>query len=147
CLIARRMIERGVRFVQIWSGAGGPTGNWDNHADIPKELPPMANATDKPIAGLLKDLKSRGLFEDTLVVWSTEFGRMPFTQGATPARLWRGWWVLVPKAALPMERVMSGPGEPNPGGPTDMISMRPSCTCSGSITRNSPSVIMAATGG
>ena len=83
CLIARRMLERGVRFVQIWSGAGGPTGNWDNHADISKELPLMANATDKPIAGLLKDLKARGLFEDTLVVWSTEFGRMPFTQGAT----------------------------------------------------------------
>src|SRR5207244_1485433 len=83
CLIARRMLERGVRFVQIWSGAGGPTGNWDNHADIPKELPAMANATDKPTAALLKDLKSRGMFEDTLVVWSTEFGRMPFTQGAT----------------------------------------------------------------
>ena len=83
CLIGRRMLERGVRFVQIWSGAGGPTGNWDNHADIPKELPAMTNSTDKPIAGLLKDLKSRGLFEDTLIVWSTEFGRMPFTQGAT----------------------------------------------------------------
>ena len=83
CLVARRMLERGVRFVQIWSGAGGPTGNWDNHADIPKELPAMANATDKPTAALLKDLKSRGMFEDTLVVWSTEFGRMPFTQGAT----------------------------------------------------------------
>jgi len=83
CLIARRMLERGVRFVQIWSGAGGPTGNWDNHADIPKELPPMAGATDKPVAALIKDLKSRGMFEDTLVVWSTEFGRMPFTQGAT----------------------------------------------------------------
>lgn len=83
CLIARRMLERGVRFVQLWSGAGGPTNNWDNHADIPKELPPMAAATDKPIAGLLKDLKARGMFDDTLVVWSTEFGRMPFTQGAT----------------------------------------------------------------
>jgi hypothetical protein len=83
CLIARRMLERGVRFVQIWSGAGGPTGNWDNHADIPKELPPMALATDKPIAGLLKDLKGRGMLEDTLVIWSTEFGRMPFTQGVT----------------------------------------------------------------
>jgi hypothetical protein len=83
CLVARRMLEQGVRFVQIWSGAGGPTNNWDNHADIPKELPPMAAATDKPVAGLLRDLKSRGLLEDTLVVWSTEFGRMPFTQGTT----------------------------------------------------------------
>jgi hypothetical protein len=82
CLIGRRMIERDVRFVQIWSGAGGPTNNWDNHADIAKELPPMAVATDKPVAGLLKDLKSRGLLKDTLVIWSTEFGRMPFTQGS-----------------------------------------------------------------
>jgi uncharacterized protein (DUF1501 family) len=80
--MARRLVERGVRFVQIWSGAGGPTGNWDNHNNIPKELPPMAAATDKPIAGLLTDLKSRGMLQDTLVVWSTEFGRMPFTQGS-----------------------------------------------------------------
>ena len=83
CLIGRRMLERGVRFVQIWSGAGGPANNWDNHADIPRELPPMAASTDKPIAALLKDLKARGMFDDTLIVWSTEFGRMPFTQGAT----------------------------------------------------------------
>ncbi len=83
CLMARRLVERGVRFVQIWSGAGGPTGNWDNHANILKELPPMAAATDQPIAGLLADLKARGLLDDTLVVWSTEFGRMPFTQGST----------------------------------------------------------------
>src|SRR5260221_594383 len=83
CLIARRMLERGVRFVQIWSGAGGPTNNWDNHAAIPKELPSTAHATDPPVAALLKDLKSRGMFEDTLLVWSTEFGRMPFTQGVT----------------------------------------------------------------
>ncbi len=82
CLIARRLVERGVRFVQIWSGAGGPTGNWDNHSSIVKELPPMCAATDKPIAGLLRDLKARGLLEDTLVVWSTEFGRMPFSQGS-----------------------------------------------------------------
>jgi len=81
CLLARRLIERGVRFVQVWSGAGGPTGNWDNHASINKELPPMAAATDKPTAALLKDLKARGLLDDTLLLWSTEFGRMPFSQG------------------------------------------------------------------
>ncbi len=80
CLIGRRLIERGVRFVQIWSGAGGPKNNWDNHANISKELPPMANATDKPAAALLKDLKARGLLDDTLLIWSTEFGRMPFAQ-------------------------------------------------------------------
>ena len=83
CLTARRMIERGVRFVQVWSGMGGPKENWDNHTDIPKELPFIAGSVDKPIAGLIKDLKARGLFEDTLLVWTTEFGRMPFTQGST----------------------------------------------------------------
>jgi uncharacterized protein (DUF1501 family) len=72
-----------VRFVQVWSGAGGPTKNWDNHSDIPKELPAIARTVDRPTAALLRDLKARGLLADTLVVWSTEFGRMPFTQGAT----------------------------------------------------------------
>ncbi|MHB1425108.1 MAG: DUF1501 domain-containing protein [Gemmataceae bacterium] len=83
CLMARRMIERGVRFVQVWSGAGGPTNNWDNHNSIVMELPKIAASVDKPIAGLLRDLKARGLLADTLVVWSTEFGRQPFSQGST----------------------------------------------------------------
>jgi hypothetical protein len=82
CLIARRLIEREVRFVQVWSGAGGASNNWDNHTDIPRELDRIARSVDRPIAGLLKDLKSRGLLEDTLVIWSTEFGRQPFTQGS-----------------------------------------------------------------
>jgi hypothetical protein len=82
CLTARRLLERGVRFVQVWSGAGGPTNNWDNHASILRELPPMALSVDQPIAALLQDLKARGLFEDTLVVFSTEFGRQPFSQGS-----------------------------------------------------------------
>lgn len=82
CLTARRLIERDVRFVQVWSGAGGPSNNWDNHTSIIRELPPMAQATDQPIAALLQDLKQRGLLEDTLVVWSTEFGRQPFSQGS-----------------------------------------------------------------
>jgi uncharacterized protein (DUF1501 family) len=83
CLTARRMLERGVRFVQVWSGMGGPSKNWDNHTDIHTELPFIARSVDKPIAALLKDMKDVGLLEDTLVVWTTEFGRMPFTQGAT----------------------------------------------------------------
>jgi hypothetical protein len=83
CLIGRRLLERGVRFVQIWSGMGGPSKNWDNHKDIVTELPFIARSVDKPIAALLGDLKERGLLEDTLVIWTTEFGRMPFTQGAT----------------------------------------------------------------
>ena len=83
CLTARRMLERGVRFVQVWSGAGGATGNWDNHGNVEKELPLMATRTDKPVAGLVKDLKARGMFEDTLIIWTTEFGRMPFAQSST----------------------------------------------------------------
>ncbi len=68
--------------MQIWSGAGGPTGNWDNHASILKELPPMAETIDRPIAALLWDLEVRGLLDETLVLWNTEFGRMPFSQGS-----------------------------------------------------------------
>ena len=83
CLLARRLLERGVRFVQVWSGAGGPTNNWDNHNDIPKELPPIARSVDRPSAALLQDLHDRGMLADTLLVFSTEFGRQPFTQGAT----------------------------------------------------------------
>jgi len=82
CLTARRLLERGVRFVQVWSGTGGASNNWDNHTDIPKELPACAGSVDKPVAALVKDLKARGMFEDTLVVWTSEFGRMPFTQGS-----------------------------------------------------------------
>src|SRR5262249_54475365 len=74
CLLARRLLERGVRFVQVWSGAGGPKNNWDNHTDILGELPAIARSVDRPIAGLLRDLKVRGLLDDTLVVFSTEFG-------------------------------------------------------------------------
>jgi hypothetical protein len=83
CLLARRLLERGVRFVQVWSGAGGATQNWDNHGNIATELPPIARSVDRPIAAMLADLKARGMFEDTLVIWTTEFGRMPFTQGST----------------------------------------------------------------
>jgi hypothetical protein len=80
CLLARRMIERGVRFVQVWSGHGGGTGNWDNHTDIDKELGTIAKSSDLPTAGLITDLGARGLLEDTLLIWTTEFGRMPFSQ-------------------------------------------------------------------
>jgi uncharacterized protein (DUF1501 family) len=83
CLLARRMAERGVRFVQVFSGHGGGSANWDNHGDIPKELGFAARGMDQPAAALLADLKSRGMFEDTLLIWTTEFGRMPFSQGGT----------------------------------------------------------------
>src|SRR4051812_38369400 len=81
CLHARRMIERGVRFVQVWSGHGGGAGNWDNHGNISTELSFIARAMDQPAAALLTDLKARGLLDDTLLIWTTEFGRMPFAQG------------------------------------------------------------------
>ncbi|MDB5386310.1 MAG: Sulfatase [Planctomycetaceae bacterium] len=82
CLLARRMIERGVRFIQVWSGHGGGAGNWDNHSNIPQELGFIARSMDQPAAALLRDLKQRGLLEDTLLIWTTEFGRMPFSQGS-----------------------------------------------------------------
>lgn len=82
CLLATRLVERGVRFVQVWSGPEGAVNNWDNHGNIPNELPPMAASVDRPIAALLRDLRLRGLAEDTLVVWATEFGRTPFSQGS-----------------------------------------------------------------
>ncbi|MEO8268860.1 MAG: DUF1501 domain-containing protein, partial [Aureliella sp.] len=83
CLIARRLLERDVRFVQVWSGMSGATNNWDNHADIPNELPFISKSVDQPISALLTDLRQRGLMDDTLVIWTTEFGRMPFTQSTT----------------------------------------------------------------
>ena len=76
CLLARRMVERGVRFVKLLHGAGGD--RWDDHGAIKDRLPVHSQEVDKPIAGLLKDLKSRGLLEDTLVVWASEMGRTPF---------------------------------------------------------------------
>jgi hypothetical protein len=80
CLLARRLLERGVRFVQLWSGAalGGPT--WDSHGDVPGEHGREARRIDRPVAGLLRDLRARGLLEDTLVIFNTEFGRTPFAQ-------------------------------------------------------------------
>ncbi len=84
CLIARRLLERGVRFVQVWSGAdnGFPRRNWDSHENLARDHAEMAAGMDKPTAALILDLKSRGLLEDTIVFWTTEFGRMPCSQGA-----------------------------------------------------------------
>ncbi|MDZ4801960.1 MAG: DUF1501 domain-containing protein [Bryobacteraceae bacterium] len=73
-LIARRLLERGVRFVQVWHGAGQP---WDSHDDIKSNHGRLARECDQPIAALLKDLKQRGLLDDTLVIWGGEFGRTP----------------------------------------------------------------------
>ncbi len=87
CLLARRLLERGVRFVQLFNGAyamGEGVGNWDGHKTIANQYPGHANILDQPCAALLRDLKSRGLLEDTLVAFVTEFGRMPtFQKGAS----------------------------------------------------------------
>src|SRR5262249_10628250 len=73
-LIARRLLERGVRFVQAWQGSGQP---WDSHDDLEVEHRKLARESDQAIAALLKDLKVRGMLEDTLVIWGGEFGRTP----------------------------------------------------------------------
>ena len=84
CLIARRLVERGVRFVQIFTGSAG-SDDWDAaHAENDRVHREMAHRTDKPIAGLLKDLKSRGLLDETLVIWGGEFGRTPIADGRYP---------------------------------------------------------------
>jgi hypothetical protein len=80
CLLARRLVERGVRFVQVFSGGGHNDENWDAHGDVNKNHALHCGETDRPIAGLLTDLKRRGLLEDTLVVWTAEFGRTPTGQ-------------------------------------------------------------------
>ena len=79
CLAARRLVERGVRFVQLFHGGGGG-GEWDAHSEIKSNHSKLSEQVDQPIAGLLKDLKQRGLLDDTLVVWGTEFGRTPGAQ-------------------------------------------------------------------
>ena len=75
CLLARRLAERGVRFIQLYHA------DWDHHLGLPSLMPKMCRANDQPVAGLIKDLKNRGMLEETLVVWSGEFGRSPMLQG------------------------------------------------------------------
>ncbi len=80
--MARRLIERGVRFVQLFNGAYASAGalNWDGHSKLKEQYDIHAQILDQPAAALIRDLKQRGLLESTLVVWCTEFGRMPFFQ-------------------------------------------------------------------
>jgi hypothetical protein len=82
CLLARRLVERGVRFVQIYSGGNHNDANWDAHGDIVANHTKHAGDTDKPIAGLLKDLRRRGLLDETIIVWGGEFGRQPTAEYA-----------------------------------------------------------------
>ena len=77
CLLARRLVERGVRFVQVYYGNGQP---WDTHSNHNRAVKPLAKSIDQPMAALLADLKQRGLFEDTLIIWGGEFGRTPVSE-------------------------------------------------------------------
>ena len=83
CLVARRLLERGVRFVQVWSGNdnGFPRRNWDSHEDVERDHGPLASGLARGASALIQDLKQRGMLDDTIVLWTTEFGRMPSTQG------------------------------------------------------------------
>jgi hypothetical protein len=83
CLIARRLLERGVRFVQVWSGNDNsfPRRNWDSHEDIARDHGPLAWGMAVGAAGLIRDLEQRGMLDDTIILWTTEFGRMPCAQG------------------------------------------------------------------
>jgi uncharacterized protein (DUF1501 family) len=80
CLLARRMIENGVRFVQLYSGN---TGGWDAHKDVAQNHGDYCQRTDLPVAALITDLKRRGLWDDTLLIWGGEFGRMPMSEKGT----------------------------------------------------------------
>jgi hypothetical protein len=88
CLLARRLVERGVRFVELLSPKRPGVDRWDQHADLERGHAVNAKATDKPIAALLQDLKARGMLRDTLVLWGGEFGRSPTAQGS-PGRIGR----------------------------------------------------------
>ena len=88
CILARRLVEGGVRFVQIFNGAYASGGrlNWDGHSQLKSQYEVHAQILDQPVAGLLRDLKQRGLLDSTLVVFATEFGRMPMFQVGTYGR-------------------------------------------------------------
>ena len=83
CLLARRLVERGVRFIQLYSGGNHNDSNWDAHGDLEKNHNFHAGNTDQPVAALLQDLKQRGMLKDTLVIWGGEFGRQPTAEYAT----------------------------------------------------------------
>lgn len=81
CLLARRLVERGVRFIQLYSGGGPLSMQWDAHSHLVANHEKMCGHTDQPVAALLQDLKQRGLLDSTLVIWGSEFGRLPMSQG------------------------------------------------------------------
>lgn len=144
CLVARRLAERGVRFIELIDS--GASKNWDAHGDIQTHLP-LAQNVDQPIAGLLKDLKSRGMLEDTLVVWTTEFGRTSFSDKASAkgrehhAKVYSSWLAgAASKAESPTDQVTITALMWQIIWFTCTTSTRRSCISWGWITRGSPSV-------
>jgi len=138
CLIARRMLERGVRFVQAWSGSdnGFPRRNSDSHENLEKDHAAMAASMDKPAAALIKDLKARGMLEDTIVHWATEFRRMPSSPRwqrprSQPVRIYRLVCRRRLKAVWAMEQVMNGPTKSRSTRRADTTCTPPCCTCLG----------------
>ena len=104
CILGRRLIEKGVRFVQIFNGAYASGGriNWDGHSQLKSQYDVHGEILDQPVAGLLADLKQRGLLDDTLVIWGGEFGRTPVAQvsGKTYGRL-RAMTTIPPMSSPP----------------------------------------------
>ena len=142
CLMARRLVERGVRMVQVYYGKGEP---WDAHDDIQQHRK-NAKDSDQPIAALLNDLKPRGLLNDTLVVWGGEFGRTPWSRSAAAPAGWRaaatttpsasrcGWPAAASRAASPTAPPTSSASRRSRSRSTSTTCTRPSCTCSASTT-------------
>ena len=139
CLAARRLSETGVRFVQVYHGGAGNA--WDSHKDLKKNHGELASKVDKPIAGLLKDLRQRGLLDETIVVWATEFGRTPGAENSNGRdhhpfgfSTWmagggiKGGIIHGSTDEIGFQRSRTGT--------TSRTSMRLSCTSSGSILRN-----------
>ena len=131
-----------MRFVQVWSGAdnGFPRRNWDSHEDLARDHGDMGTSMDRPAAALIKDLKARGLLDDTIVIWTTEFGRMPCSQGSKGRdhnpftfTTWLAGGGIKGGVDLRRERRVVVQGR-RATRPTATTSTPPSCTCSASTT-------------
>ena len=143
CLAARRLLERGVRFVQIWSGNdnGFPRRNWDSHENVRQDHGPLALGMARGASALIQDLKRTGLLDDTIVLWTTEFGRMPSSQGGKGATTTRtasqaGWPAAASRgASATAPATTSDTSRPTaPARPRSTTCMRPSSTCWASTT-------------
>ena len=149
CLLARRLAERGVRFIQLYHR------DWDHHGGSARRCPVRAGEVDRACAALIKDLKRRGMLDDTLVVWGGEFGRTPMAQGnkgptaaITTSRASRsGWPAAASRAGSPTGRPTSSATTPSRTCPPSTTCTRRCCTCSASTTTPSASSSRASTPG